>query len=322
MKPLTSIPEPDLKIYKSSCDIDFVRFFSSTTKTLSISPYKIKVRPLHAHGHKGMLVTIQDPQPSDLLTVAKELPEAIFDAIEVYFDLTPKDQGLTLPQHHAHIEEVRQWLISHLYPWEAVGLQVATRVSSGKRHCEPVLSGDVERRAKKNETMYLGHSDSIYADPDEPNFASMRLYRKVTDNRMALPPNKHKCRLEVTLNQFGCKHFGLTTPESIFSFDFRKLGQYFRLVKPEVRPYVMRKLRKKAPLMAALLEPKRTKMAADTLIFAGSHAASHEKLLNVDGKHRHQTGNRRIQIRLDDLTKKFAKYMKKREIYGGEWGSF
>jgi hypothetical protein len=321
MKPFAANPEPDFKLYKGSCDLDYVRFFSTITKPLPLPPStKLKILPMHAHGHNGMLLTIHDPKVSDLQVIARELPAAVFDGIEVFYDFTPKGD-LALKERRTRIEDVRQWVISHLYPWDAEGIQVATRVSSARKHSEPVLSGEVERRARSNETMYFGHSDSKYAKPSEPNYASMRLYRKITDNLSALPPHEHRCRIEVTLNQSGCKHFGLTNPASIFGFYFRQFGQYFRLVNPEVRPYVMPRLRKLNPRMADLLEPKRMKMAADTLVWAGIHAASGEKLLNVDGKHRHQAGNRMIQIRLDDLTKKYKK-SRENPDYGNEWGSF
>lgn len=262
-------------------------------------------------------MTIHDPTLYDLIVVTRELPTAVLDGIEVFFDFTPKGE-LRLKERHKLIEEIRQWVISHLLPWQAIGIQAATRVSKGRKHCEPVFSGEVERRARSGETMYYGHSDSKYADPSKPNFASMKVYRKITNNKKPLLPAKHRCRVEVTLNQFGCKHFGLINPESLVGFDFRQLGPYFRLVKPEIRPLAMCKLRKWNPRMAAYLEPLRMKMAADTLISVGSHAASEEKLLIVDRKHRHMKGNKMILYRLDDLTRKFKKCQRNIK----EWGSF
>lgn len=225
--------EPDFALLKRSCGLDFIRFFSDTAKVLPLSPARTKIKPLRAQDHDGMLLTIQEPTVKDIDLVVRELPAAVIDAIEVYFDFTPKG-ALSLLERQNRIEDVRQWVLSHLYPWQAVGIQASTRVSKGRKHSEPVYSGEIERRAARYETMYFGHSDSIFADPDEPNFASMRLYRKVTDNRHGLPPVKHRCRLELTLSQAGCKYFGLTSPASLFGFNFRQFAPYFRLVKPEV----------------------------------------------------------------------------------------
>lgn len=261
---------------------------------------------MHAGDHDGMLVTIHDTTVEDIEVVARELPGAVFDSVEVYYDFTPKG-ALSLTEKHQRIEMVRQWILTHLYPWQGVGIQEATRVSSGPRHVEAVFNGDIERRAENYETMYFGHRDQKYADRDKSNYAFVRLYYKKSDNKKALSPDKYRCRVEVNLNSSGCKHFGLTDPRSIFGFDFRQLGPYFRLVKPEVRISPMLKLRTWNIPMAELLESKRTRMAADTLRDVGSHAAIKNKLINVDGHHRHSEGNRMIQVRLDDLTRKFKK---------------
>ena len=275
---------------------------------------------MHFGGHDGILLTIHDTKVEDIELVARELPGAVFESVEVYYDFTPKG-AISLLERHQRIETVRQWVISHLYPWQALGIQAATRVSKGPRHVDAVYNGDVERRAACYETMYFGHADPKYSDPAEPNYAFMRLYRKIKDNGLALLPDKYRCRVEVNLNLSGCRHYGLTDPGSIFGFDFRQLGPYFRLVKPEVGLCSMPKLRTWNRPMAELLEIARARMAAGTLRDVGSHSASKEKLINVDGHHRHKEGNRMIQIRLDDLTRKFNKG-RKPNIYGDEWGSW
>jgi hypothetical protein len=206
-----------------------------------------------------------------------------------------------------------------LLPWQAVGIQAATRVSAGKGHSEQIFTEAIRRRARHDETMYYGHSDSIYADRTKPNFASLRLYKKIADHAGALAHSKHRCRLEVTLNEYGCKHFRLTNPESIFDFDFRELGDYFRLVKPEVkRPTTSIRVMKKHSRIVRAIDEIRMKAAAETLILVGSHAASREDLLIVDRLHRHTAGNKMIFHHLDDLTNR----LKKRREHVHEWGSF
>jgi hypothetical protein len=316
----STLTDPKFDCYKRSCGIDFVRFFSSTSKSLPLPPERTKVTPLHAGGANGMLLTIQEPNVSEIELVAQELPGSRFDSIEIFYDFTPKG-SLSIAERKAMLETIRQWLISHHYPWQGPGLQIATRISRGWKHSEPIYTHEVERRAAANETMYLGHSDPKYADNEQPNYAFMRLYRKITDNRVTLLPEKWRCRLELNLNRSGCQHFGLTDPSSLFGFDFRQLGPYFRLVRPEIKSCKLLQLRKQNPRMAALLERTRQRMALDTLQKVGTHAASHEPLINVDGRHRHTTGNRIIQVRLDDLTRKFAKG-RKATGYGEAWGSW
>jgi hypothetical protein len=324
MTPLASLPEPDVELYKPSADIDFIRFFSNTSKSLIFTEStRFESIPMRKGGRDGMLLTIHDPTVYELIVVARELPNAVIEALEVSFDFTPKDAKLSLLKRHELIEEVRQWLISHLLPWQAVGMQPATRVSAAKGHCEQVFNDKVARRAKPHETMYYGHSDSKYADRSKPNFASMRLYTKIKDHGRALPPAKHRCRVEVTLNQFGCKHFNLTTPASIFDFEFRKLGDYFRLVKPEVmRGRVSKRVRARHPRLSKFAEEENMRLAAETLIRVGSHAASRIKLLNVDRLHRHTKGNKIIQKRLDNMTSTYKRHRKVIDFYAKEWGSF
>lgn len=298
--------DPDFTTFKRSCSIDFVKFHSTTTAALSITPARLRIKPLRAEGHDGMLVTIHDPTIHDILLMQRDLPGATVAGLEVFFDFTPKG-SLTSDAHHLQIETVRQWVLTHLYPWQGKGIESATRVSHRPLQSSTVYSDAVERRAMRHETMYFGHSDSKYAHHSKPNYASMRLYRKVTDKIRPPKPKQHRCRLELTLNSQGCRYFGLTSPDSLFGFEFRRLGEYFRFVKPEVKTYVMRKQRKTNPRMAELLERTRMRMAAQTLREVGAHSASEEKLINVDGRHRHKVANRMVQTRLDDLTRKFKK---------------
>jgi hypothetical protein len=321
MSPLASLPEPNFDLFKISSGIDYVRLFSLESKNLELHlpKSKIKYKFLRAGGHDGMLVTIHDPTVYDLIVITRELPDAVVDALEVYCDFTPRDKRMPLKERHDRIEDVRQWLISHLLPWQGAGIQPATRVSAGRGHSAPVFTPKIRRRAAPDEMMYFGHSDSKYADRTKPNLASMRLYKKATDDKSVLLPAEHRCRLEVTLNQFGCKHFGLTDPDSIFDFDFRDLGEYFRLVRPEIRrPPLSKRVRERHPLLAKYVEEMAMRTAEETLMLVGSHAASHEKLLNVDRLHRHAAGNKMIQKSLDDQSRR----VKKRRDYVREWGSF
>ncbi len=321
MRPLSALPEPDFKLFKLSSKIDFIRYFSFVNKSIDLHLPKshIEYKPLRANGHDGMLMTIHDPDYYDLIIVDRELPDATIDAIEVSCDYTPKGKGLPLTERHERIEEMRQWVISHLLPWQGEGIQAATRVSRGRGHSAHVFKGVIRRRARTEETMYYGHSNSMYADRTKPNFASMRLYKKVTDNNGSLLPPKHSCRLELTLTQLGCNHFGLTSPESIFNFEFREFGQYFRFVNPEIKqPIFSKNVRDRHHRIVKHLEKEMMREAEETLLRVGSHAASHVELLNVDRHHRHTEGNRRILHSLDDLSRRVKKHLQ----FVREWGSF
>ena len=73
--------------------------------------------------------------------------------------------------------------------------------------------------------------------------------------------------------------------------------------------------------MAHLLEKTRSRLAAETLRDVGAHSGSREKLVILDGNHRHATANRMVRIRLDDLTHKYEKFGPVSR-YGSEWGSW
>jgi len=312
--------DPDFSLYKSSCDIDYARFLIDKSSPPPDFLSHAKVTPLRAGGADGMFLTIHDPKPQDFVLVEKAYPTAQFNEVEVFFDLTPK-RPATSTVRETMLHEIQQWLISHLYPWRGVGLQVATRVSEGRRHSEPVFNDTVERRPTPKESMYFGHSSPIYADPTLPNFAYLRLYIKKTDNKSSLLPEKWRTRVEVNLNSGGCKHYGLTTPTSIYSFNFRPLGKYLNFFKPETKTPVYRKMRRWNSKMALLLEKTRARLATETLRDVGVHSGSREKLIILDRHHRHAAANRMVRNRLDDLTDKYEKFGPV-SIYGSEWGSW
>lgn len=313
-------PEPDLSQYMSSCDIDFAKFFIKKAAPLPDSLNHAISTPLRKGDADGMLLTLHDPKPIDFKAVESAFPTAQFAALEVFFDLKPKKPS-TLAEREAMLRDIQQWILSHLYPWNGNGLQVATRVSRGRGHSEPLYNDVVERRPLPSETMYFGHSKQFYADPALPNFAFMRMYIKKADRGGMLIPEKWRTRVEVNLNDSGCAAYGLTTPSSLFKFDFRALGSYLHFFKPTVKAANLKNLRRFNPKMATLLETSRKRMAETTLRDAGAHTGSREKLINLNGRHRHPKANRMIRYRLDDLTRKYRNFNPKTP-YGSEWGSW
>lgn len=299
------VSDLDFSFYKLSACIDFVKFYSTVPLDKKNRPSSAKYNEYKwPDGAFYATVTIHDPGPIDIQCVADRLPLATLKEIEIAIDLTPK--GILTPLERFHrIEQAREWILSHLYPWNGPGLQVAARASSGPGRFQKVFLVDGERRPFGGETLYLGHARKKYSDPGAPNYASLRLYKKTTDKRSKLSPKKFSCRLEVTLNSEGCGHFGLVSARSILGFDFRRLGPYFRMVKAEVKPAVARRIRKYNPKLAVVVEKKLEQMAKQAFDDIGAYGAIHYKRVIVDGRHRHAGANRKIGVRLDDLTKKF-----------------
>lgn len=229
--------------------------------------------------------------------------------LEVSIDFRPKGKLDLLVRTRA-MEEIRLWLLAHLYPWQGAGIQFAHRVSRRSGHAEPVWCDTKLRRPERNETLYFGHAKDRYADPDEPNFAFMRLYEKKTDQRTKLPPLKTSVRVEVSLNEAGCRHFGLKAASDLLGFNFRRLSDYFRLVRPtfivpRVRPGLRRSIR--SPMQERLAEivvAKQSAIVEEQARIAGVWSLLNSKFV-VPTLGRHVQGNRVIGTRLDNLTKKY-----------------
>lgn len=269
----------------------------------------MKKGPIECALGYGRQVTIQNPTVADLEAMSAAMLNPSIIGMEVSIDFRPKE-ALTLEGRTSAMEELRLWLLAHLYPWQGPGIQFAHRVSRRRGHAEPVWCDTKLRRPERNETLYFGHAKDRYANPDEPNFAFMRLYEKTTDQGSRLPPKKTSVRVEVSLNEAGCRHFGLRTPTDVFEFNFRNLSDYFRLVRPVfVTPRLRSRLRKSIHTaahkkLAELVTAKQLAIVEDQARTAGVwslHNARH--VFPTLG--RHVVGNRVIGTRLDNLTKKY-----------------
>lgn len=249
----------------------------------------------------SMIFTLHDPSPEEVRTIAEKAPNAVLVALEVSLDFFPK-KGLSLAERDERLDEVRQWLIGQLYPWDAPGIQAASRASSAVKKVEALFNGDVERRPYLRETLYLGHKDAKYAATGQPNFAFMRVYRKITDNRRNLAPNKRCCRVEVNLNQEGCAHFQLQRPADLLSFNYRKLGSYFRLICPQARPVLLKRIRHSDPKMAEVLEKTLIRHLNERLESVGAYVAGFDRSAFITS-HRSAKANDRLQQALKSLAR-------------------
>lgn len=302
---LPASPEIDLALFQISPCVDFVKF-SSAFMDFGLPGARLKrnydpVKSQH-------VFTLHDPRPEEIASIMNLSPDAKLEAIEVSLDFLPKrGQFVSASESSDRLEEIRQWLITHLYPWDAPGIQVASRASKAPKHVATLLSQEVERRPFPHETLYFGHRDSKYALSGHTNFAFMRLYRKVSDNGKTLLLRKRCCRVEVNLSQEGCAHFGLLRPSDLFDFNFRSLGSYFRLIKPITKPYVLRNLRQSLPKMADLLEKTQMRFLSDRLASVGAYAAGFDRASFVTSD-RLAKANDRAQQALKSLTRSWRRY--------------
>lgn len=293
----------DLSLYQISPHIDFMKF-SCGSVDLGLPSGRVK-RNSDSSGKP--ILTLHDPRPEEIRVIAEMAPNAVLEELEVSLDFFPKKgRSLSLIDRHERLEQVRQWLVDRLYPWDAPGIQVSSRASKASGNVGTLCSGDVERRPYGHETLYLGHKEAKYACRDQPNFAFMRVYRKVTDNRRALPPDKHCCRIEVNLNREGCAHFMLQHPRDLRVFNYRELGRYFRLIRPQAKPNALTKLRRSHPKMAEVLDAAQARLLNDTLESVGAYAAGFKKSSFITSG-RAAKPNDRLQQALKSLTRTWRK---------------
>lgn len=295
-----SSPDFDLSGYQISPSIDFMKF-SCPVIDFGLPSSRLK---RHFDPFTGNAIfTLHDPRPLEVSTIAEKAPNAVLIELEVSLDFFPKKgRSLSLAERDERLEEVRQWLIGQLYPWDAPGIQMASRASQAAKKVEALFNGDVERRPYPRETLYLGHKDARYAAIGQPNFAFMRVYRKVTDSRQILPPNKRCCWAEVNLNQEGCAHFQLLRPADLQSFNYRKLGSYFRLIRPQARPVLLRRMRHSDPKMAEVLEKTLTRHFNERLESVGAYVAGFNRSAFITSD-RSAKANDRLQQALKSLAR-------------------
>jgi hypothetical protein len=289
----------DLSLYQLSPCIDFIKF-SCEPVVFGLPVGRIR-RSLGSHGKA--IFTLHDPRPEEVRVIAEYAPNAVLEELEVSLDFLPKQgRSLSADDRIERLDQIQHWLITQLYPWEAPGIQPASRASKAKGHVSALFSGDDERRPYGHETLYLGHRDSEYASPDQANFAFMRVYRKVADNRRELPLHKRSCRIEVNLNREGCVHFKLEHLSDLHGFNFRELGRYFRLIRPQAKPIELKKLRLSEPKMADVLEKAQARLLNDRLKTVGAYAAGFQRSsFIVSG--RSAKANDRSQQALKSLTR-------------------
>ena len=310
MKLIPTPPAPDFTQYTCSASIDFVKVFHPTHVSL---PIESKQRNIHCDLGQGQCTTIHDPSPEDLDAVLPLLDDARIIELEVSLDFRVRGKPDDAERERM-LHELKSRIISHLYPWEAPGIQEGHRVSHREGKAEQIvsLSGDITP-ARIGSTLYLGHSNSRYANPDQPNFASIRFYLKQRDNRHALAPKRWSVRVEVTLTREGCENFGLRTLDDLRDFNYRKLNEYFRMVLPSYSFGTLKRRRRSPkhgrsfdPTLQAAMEEWVAKYLARRVRDAGTWSLLNTVFATPE-RVPYPYANRRIGMELNNLTRRFAR---------------
>ena len=318
LSPFASDFEPDFNDVHISAKIDFIQLFSPIHTGLKKVVGKIYIKDLQEQGQTGQLITIHDFEQSDIEELSKYFTDCRLDAVqinavEISVDFRPRSR-LRKTELDVQVECWRRWLIMHVYPWDAPGIQEAYRVVrksigsvKGARPETLGIFGDVgsnyaERIAGYNETFYLGHRDKIYADPNADNFAQLKIYGKRKDHNRALLCKKWSARIEVTLNKGGCSHFQLHKLEDISRLNFRRvLSRYFRMVTPEIKDAP----EEGAETLITKVRQWRVKTTRRWLAEVGAYVLHKHGTAIIDRYHRHVKANERIGDELNNLSRKF-----------------
>lgn len=147
--------------------------------------------------------------------------------IEVAFDLRPKQDPLA-------VYEASRALQHGLAAYGEHARQYAPS-AKGKGRTTPLTLDPLYERSG---SLYVGHQDAQHGYA--PTSISQRVYPKITDGiddndrPLALPPDQHRARAEVTLQGEALTEYGITDPLALASYDFTRLAEllHFRTLKP------------------------------------------------------------------------------------------
>ncbi len=240
-----------LRHLKFRSKVDAINFLAASAPDLSKRQFK------RAFGARGF--PLHDPRRAELEAIAP----APLMRLEVAVDAIPSNR--VRPKLEASPELWRMFmrqtyalLTENLFPWAGPGIPVDWDPwSYGER-------GDRLRtytRPEAGETFYFGR---------EEHPAQLKIYWKVRDQGTALPLRKQTIRIELRLNEKGCRAAGLNNVGDLLDYKFRsRLRPYFHAVRPVVRPGLFR--RAPAP-MRALLRDRADRELQTLVREVGAHA--------------------------------------------------
>jgi hypothetical protein len=115
------------------------------------------------------------------------------------------------------------FMSENLYPWAGPGIGPGpARAFDGRKTVFLDLN-----RPTPGSTIYFGHD----GDP-----AMVTLYHKVTDGRTRVARLDERVRVELVLEEAGCRMHGLHVVGDLLSFPYRSaLAPYFQTLRPRVR---------------------------------------------------------------------------------------
>lgn len=297
--------QPTFSDVHISAKIDFIKLFSPTRTRIKASRNKVAIRKYQPEGRYSEIITIHDFVPQDLEQYETYLTDAVFNEIEMTIDFRPSSK-LDIDNYDAETEFWRKWLIKHTHPFDAKGIQYCPRKVRGngenkKSIVEPTLGGleEAEDIPAYNQTFYIGHEKSIYADPSKPNYGFIRIYGKRKDQKKNLDYKKWSARIEVRLNKDGCAHLGLRNIHDLKNFNFRKsFSPYFRMTLPKVK--INNELSQEN-----LAHRRRRAIYFDWIKNVGAYALFRKPLTIINRLTRHTLANERIGNALKNLTNLF-----------------
>jgi hypothetical protein len=293
---------PDLFAFhrakKSAC-IDYADF--TTGEAIALPPTKGRV--VWHSGKSGF--TIHDPSPADL----HALDGLVLARLEVAVDVYPRT-SMPPKQRRRDLADVFECITRRIWPFDGDGLQHSYRASKAQGQNDWLVQtidygyGEEpsdRRMPSIKETLYLGHHYAYArADTSLPNTAQMRVYYKQTDNREALPENKHVIRTEVTLSSEWLRARGISKTGHLAGFAFRKqLSPYFRFLRPEADRIAS--VPNGSTRLIRLLNDTRARVLTRAAITGGVASWLFEQRAKTDRKQRDVEMCRAFGIALDNL---------------------
>ncbi len=291
-----------------SAKVDFIKLFSPNLSGMERIKGKLQIGRDFRNGKTGYRITIHDLLPSDLELYKDQLKDAEIIELETAIDFKPRST-LTKAEFDRELEFWRFWLVMHVYPWDAYGIQKSHRLtraknSKNKTSVTEATFGGVhhqERVPGYNQTFYLGHRDDKWADPSKPNSAYMKIYGKRFDQNDDLTFKKWSARIEVTLKENSCQLLKLKRLSDLRTFNFRKaLSGYFRMIdmdKVELPPA------KTTHPLIGIMRSFSEKFLRHVITNVGAYALKYRKIVTY--RDSHAIANERIGDALANLGKQF-----------------
>lgn len=291
-----------------SAKVDFVKLFSPNLNGIKRIKGKLQIGRDFRNGRTGYRITIHDLLPSDLELYKDQLHDAEIIELEIAIDFKPRS-SLTKAEFDRELELWRVWLIMHVYPWDAHGIQKAHRLTRAKNSKDktPVTEATFgginhqERLPDYNQTFYLGHRDDKWADPRIPNSAHMKIYGKRFDQNDDLTFKKWSARIEVTLKENSCQLLSLKHLNDLKGFNFRKaLSGYFRMI--DIDKVALPPAKTTHPLIG-IMRSFSEKFLRHVITNVGAYALKYRKIVTY--RDSDTIANERIGDALANLGKQF-----------------